>query len=111
MLAPMVLVLLLVVAYPLADALWLSCTASISPIPSRASHSSAWAIISTPSDSGVLVFHLPHPLPLLSVALELALGLLFAVLLNERFQGNLGARLAMIFPWALLTVSNGVLWA
>jgi ABC-type sugar transport system permease subunit len=36
---------------------------------------------------------------------------LFAVLLNERFRGNLGARLAMIFPWALLTVSNGVLWA
>jgi len=39
------------------------------------------------------------------------LGLLFAVLLNEQFRGNLPARLAMILPWALLTVSNGVLWA
>ena len=45
------------------------------------------------------------------MGLELALGLLFAVLLNERFRGNLAARLAMILPWALLTVSNGVLWA
>ncbi len=48
---------------------------------------------------------------LISVGLELALGILFAVLLNERFRGQLPARLAMIAPWALLTVSNGVLWA
>jgi multiple sugar transport system permease protein len=48
---------------------------------------------------------------ILSVGLELALGLLFAVLLNEQFRGQLPARLAMIAPWALLTVSNGVLWA
>jgi multiple sugar transport system permease protein len=48
---------------------------------------------------------------IVSVGLELALGLVFAVLLNERFRGRLPARLAMIAPWALLTVSNGVLWA
>jgi ABC-type sugar transport system permease subunit len=89
MLAPMVLVLLLVVAYPLADALWLSLH----------------RVNLANSVHRTLYF------TLLSVALELALGLLFAVLLNERFRGNLGARLAMIFPWALLTVSNGVLWA
>jgi ABC-type sugar transport system permease subunit len=41
----------------------------------------------------------------------LGLGLLFAILLNERFRGQLPARLAMIAPWALLTISNGVLWA
>ncbi len=57
MLAPMVLVLLLVVAYPLADSLWLS---------------------------------------------------LHRVNLANPEQGQ---PLAMIFPWALLTVSNGVLWA
>ena len=51
MLAPMVLVLLLVVAYPLADSLWLSLHRVNLPIPSRASRSSAWAITSTPSDS------------------------------------------------------------
>jgi multiple sugar transport system permease protein len=48
---------------------------------------------------------------LVSVGLELVLGILFAILLNERFKGQLPARLAMIAPWALLTVSNGVLWA
>jgi ABC-type sugar transport system permease subunit len=46
-----------------------------------------------------------------SVALELLLGLVFAILLNERFRGQLPARLAMIAPWALITVANGVLWA
>jgi ABC-type sugar transport system permease subunit len=45
------------------------------------------------------------------VGLELGLGLLFAILLNERFRGNLAARITMILPWALLTVANGVLWA
>src|SRR5207247_10251166 len=53
----------------------------------------------------------PAYVPLLPVAAQLAMGVRFAVLVNERFRGNLGARLAMIFPWALLTVSNGVLWA
>ena len=48
---------------------------------------------------------------LVSVGLELVLGILFAVLLNERFRGQLFSRLAMIAPWALLTVANGVLWA
>ena len=48
---------------------------------------------------------------LISVAIELVLGLLFALLLNESFRGRLPARLAMIAPWALLTVTNGVLWA
>jgi ABC-type sugar transport system permease subunit len=48
---------------------------------------------------------------LISVGLELVLGLVFAILLNERFRGQLPARLAMIAPWALLTVSNGLLWA
>jgi multiple sugar transport system permease protein len=48
---------------------------------------------------------------LISVGLELALGLLFAILLNEQFRGQLPARVIMIAPWALLTISNGVLWA
>ena len=99
MLAPMVLVLLLVVAYPLADApCGSACTASISPIPSRASHSFAWAITSTPSDSrcsGIPPTALL--LTLLSVALELALGLLLRA--TQRTLPGLGARLAMIFPW------------
>src|SRR6266850_7622358 len=113
MLAPMALVLLLVVGYPLVDALWLSLHRVNLTHPEQGQpfiglsnylyafgHMAFWhSLCRTLYFTGV------------SVGLELALGLLFAVLLNERFRGNLGARLALLFPWGLMTVSNGVLWA
>jgi multiple sugar transport system permease protein len=113
MLAPMGLVLLLVVGYPLVDALWLSLHRVNLAYPEQGQAfvgvgNYLYAFRQTAFWASVLrtIYF-----TCVSVALELALGLLFAVLLNERFRGNLGARLAMLFPWALLTVSNGVLWA
>jgi multiple sugar transport system permease protein len=113
MLAPMVLVLLLVVAYPLADALWLSLHRVNLANPEQGQPFVGLGNYLHAFRQPVFWYSIHRTLyfTLVSVALELALGLLFAVLLNERFRGNLGARLAMIFPWALLTVSNGVLWA
>src|SRR4029450_2298284 len=110
-LAAMALVLLVVVAYPLIDSFWLSLHRANLASPEQGQpfvglgnylHAFRQPVF---WDS----IHRTLYFTLVSVALELALGLLFAVLLNERFRGNLGARLAMIFPWALLTVSNGVL--
>src|SRR3989454_1039571 len=113
MLAPMVLVLLLVVAYPLADSLWLSLHRVNLANPEQGQPFVGLGNYLHAFRQPAFWYSIHRTLyfTLLSVALELALGLLFAVLLNERFRGNLGARLAMIFPWALLTVSNGVLWA
>ena len=113
MLAPMVLVLLLVVAYPLADSLWLSLHRINLAHPEQGQPFIGLGnyLYAFRQPAFWSALHRTFYFTLLSVALELALGLLFAVLLNERFRGNLGARLAMIFPWALLTVSNGVLWA
>ncbi len=113
MLAPMALVLLIVVGYPLVDSFWLSLHRA-----NLASPEQGQPFIGL--DNYIRAFGQPAfwyatqrtlYFTLLSVGLELALGLLFAVLLNEHFRGNLWARLAMILPWALLTVSNGVLWA
>ena len=113
MLAPMVIVLLLVVAYPLADSFWLSLHRMNLTRPDQG----------TPFiglENYLYAFRQPAfwyaiqrtmYFTIISVGLELVLGVLFAVLLNEHFRGNLPARLAMIFPWALLTVANGVLWA
>lgn len=113
MLAPMVIVLLLVVAYPLADSFWLSLHRMNLTRPDQG----------TPFiglENYLYAFRQPAfwyaiqrtmYFTIISVGLELVLGILFAVLLNEHFRGNLPARLAMIFPWALLTVANGVLWA
>ena len=48
---------------------------------------------------------------IISVGLELILGILVAILLNENFFGRGFVRSLVILPWALPTVVNGVLWA
>lgn len=113
MLAPMLIILVVVVGYPLVNSFWLSLhrvnltdPGAGQPFVGLGNYLYAFKQPAFwHSVRRTLYF------TIFSVGLELALGLLFAVLLNERFKGNLLARLAMIFPWALLTVSNGLLWA
>ena len=45
-----------------------------------------------------------------SVALEMVLGVLTALLLNQQFYGRTLLRALMILPWALPTVVNATLW-
>jgi multiple sugar transport system permease protein len=113
MLAPMTLVLLLVVAYPLADSFWLSLHRANLANPEQGQPFVGFGnyLYAFRQPGFWYAIQRTFYFTILSVGLELVLGLLFAVLLNERFRGNLLARLAMILPWALLTVSNGVLWA
>src|SRR5436309_2846133 len=113
LLAPMLLVLVLVIGYPLLDSFWLSLHRANLASPEQGQPFVGLGNYLYAFRQPDFWYSIQRTLyfTVLSVALELVLGLLFAVLLNERFRGNLGARLAMIFPWALLTVSNGVLWA
>ncbi len=113
LLAPMAIVLLLVVAYPLVDSFVLSLYRVNLANPEQGQPFVGVG-------NYLYAFHQPSfwyaiertlYFTIISVVIELALGLLFAVLLNEAFRGRLLARLAMIAPWALLTISNGVLWA
>lgn len=46
----------------------------------------------------------------LSVGIEFVLGVLSALLLNQNFRGRMLLRTLMILPWALPTVVNAVLW-
>jgi ABC-type sugar transport system permease subunit len=48
---------------------------------------------------------------IISVPLELLFGLAFALLLNEEFRGRTFFRSVMIVPYAMLTISNGVVWS
>jgi len=113
MLAPMALVLLLVVGYPLVDSLWLSLHRANLANPEQGQPFIGLGnyLYAFRQPGFWYAIQRTFYFTILSVGLELVLGLLFAVLLNERFRGNLPSRLAMILPWALLTVSNGVLWA
>ncbi|AWM28346.1 carbohydrate ABC transporter permease [Sinorhizobium fredii] len=45
-----------------------------------------------------------------SVAAEMVLGVLAALLLNQQFRGRAALRALMILPWALPTVVNATLW-
>lgn len=45
-----------------------------------------------------------------SVAAEMVLGVLAALLLNQHFRGRTALRALMILPWALPTVVNATLW-
>ena len=46
----------------------------------------------------------------LSIPLELILGVGLALLMNETFHGKGFARLAVLFPWALPTALNALIW-
>jgi multiple sugar transport system permease protein len=48
--------------------------------------------------------------PGLSIPFELVLGIALAVLMNESFRGKGVARLAVLFPWALPTALNALMW-
>ena len=113
MLAPMAIVLLLTIVYPLIDSFWLSLHRANLASPGQGqpfiwfgNYLYAFQQLAFWQALGRTFYF-----TIVSVALELALGLLFAIVLNERFRGRLPARVAMVVPWALLTVSNGVLWA
>ena len=47
---------------------------------------------------------------ILSVAAEMVLGVLAALLLDQEFRGRAFVRGLMILPWALPTVVNAMLW-
>jgi multiple sugar transport system permease protein len=46
-----------------------------------------------------------------SVAIEMVLGTLFALLLHRRFRGRAFVRAAVLLPWALPTAVMGLAWA
>src|SRR3954470_8700828 len=48
---------------------------------------------------------------LVSVGIELVLGIAFALLLNHQFRGRAGGRAAMLVPWALPTAVLAWAWS
>lgn len=45
-----------------------------------------------------------------SVGLELIIGIIVGVVLNEEFTGRGFMRAIMLIPWAMLTITNGLIW-
>jgi len=112
LLAPMLLMMLLLTAWPLARTLWLSFTDAalvgdgVTP---------AWVGMDnffyalTDSDFQAALWRTLY-FTLVSVAFEGVIGVLVALLLNQKFHGRNLLRVLVILPWALPTIVNATMW-
>lgn len=111
MLAPSLLVIGLVAAYPIGYAVWLSLNEYSVRVPGLSrfvgfdnysealSSSEFWDSLTT-----TFVF------TGVSVTLELVLGLAMALVMAEAFRGRALLRATVLVPWAILTVVTAVTW-
>ena len=111
MLAPSLIVIALVAAYPIIYAVWLSLNeySVITPGLSRfvgldnyseaLSSSVFWEAMET-----TLLF------TVISVGLELVIGLGMAMIMHRAFRGRALLRAVVLVPWAILTVVTAITW-
>jgi|SRR5690242_20758761 ABC-type sugar transport system permease subunit len=111
MLSPSLIVIALVAAYPIGYAVWLSLNQYSVRVPglkrwvgldnytSALSSASFWNAVKV-----TFLF------TVISVALELVIGLAMALAMHESFRGRSVLRATVLVPWAVLTVGTAILW-
>jgi multiple sugar transport system permease protein len=112
LLAPMLLVMLLLTAWPLLRTIWLSFTDAAligsGETPGWIGLENYAYALSDPdfraSIGRTLYF------TVVSVTLEGIIGVLVALLLNQKFAGRNILRVLVILPWALPTIVNAMMW-
>jgi len=112
LLVPMLFVMALVTGFPLLNTVWLSFTdANLT----GTGYDWNWSGVENfryLAQDGNFRKALGHTLyfTLVSVSVEMVLGLLVALLLNEEFAGRNILRVLLILPWALPTIVNAMMW-
>ena len=111
MLAPSMVVIALVAAYPIGYAFWLSLNEYSVRVPglSRfAGFDNYTEAFQSPEfwDAVVVTFMFT----LISVGLELLVGLGMALAMHEAFRGRGLLRTVVLVPWAVLTVVSAITW-
>src|ERR1700759_5745225 len=111
MVSPSLIVILVVAAYPIIYAIWLSLHqySVIHPGLSRwvgldnykdaVTSSSFWSAVKT-----------TFAFTIISVALELVIGMAMALLMHAAFRGRSVLRAVVLVPWAILTVGTAIMW-
>jgi multiple sugar transport system permease protein len=114
MIAPSIAVILLVAAYPIGYAIWLSLHqyslihAGLSRWSGFANYSDAlWG---NHSSDFWNAFRTTFVFTAISVALELAIGLAMALAMHQAFRGRAVLRATVLVPWAILTVVTAMTW-
>jgi len=111
MLAPALVVIGLVAAYPIGYAIWLSLNEYSVRVPGL----SRWAGFGNYSEAlGSSEFweavRTTFVFTGISVTLELAIGLGMALAMHEAFKGRGLLRAVVLVPWAVLTVVSAIIW-
>ena len=111
MLLPALLLLLLVFAYPIVRAFWLSLFTQNLGTKLQAEFSVLDNYVRMAGDGRFWQsFVTTSIFTTTSVALELLLGMGIAIVLNQRFLGRSLVRTSAILPWALPTALIGLAW-
>lgn len=112
LLLPMLLMMALLDLYPLLRTLWLSFTdapliADGSPVSWIGWDNYLYAL--TDPDF-MAAFGRTFWFTVVSVCLEGLIGVMVALLLNQKFYGRTLLRILVILPWALPTIVNAMMW-
>jgi multiple sugar transport system permease protein len=111
-LLPLTLILICVVGYPLYRTLYLSFTdASLNALgiqPQWLGVANYVTALTSPEFLATL-WNSTY-FTVVSVALEVVIGVLVALLLNQEFRGRAVARALLILPWAIPTIVNATMW-
>lgn len=112
LLTPMVLIMAVVTGFPLINTIWLAFTdASLTGRGYDWNWSGlenfAWIV--DDADFHAALGHTVY-FTVVSVSIEVVLGVLVALLLNQQFVGRALVRALLILPWALPTIVNAVMW-
>nr|WP_316652109.1 sugar ABC transporter permease [uncultured Gellertiella sp.] len=107
---PLLGVMIAVIGWPMIDTIHLSLT-DAKLVGTSGTYVGVANYAKTLSNSGFLrALGNTTVFAVVSVGLEMVLGVLAALLLNQQFYGRSVLRAMMILPWALPTVVNATLW-
>jgi trehalose/maltose transport system permease protein len=111
MMAPSLVLMALVAAYPIGYAIWLSLNEYSVRVPGL-SRFAGFKNYSTALGSSEFwdAFVNTFVFTIISVSIELVLGIAFAMAMHQAFRGRAVLRATVLVPWAVLTFGSGLLW-
>jgi multiple sugar transport system permease protein len=114
MMAPSLIVMLLVAAFPIGYAIWLSLNEYSVRVEGLSRFvvfdNYAEALWGDASSEFWEAFRNTFIFTGISVSIELVLGIAFAIAMHQAFRGRAILRATVLVPWAVLTFGTGLLW-
>ena len=114
MMAPSMIVMALVAAFPIGYAIWLSLNEYSVRVPGLSRFSGfgnySEALWGESSSEFWEAFRNTFIFTGISVSIELVLGVAFALAMHQAFKGRAILRATVLVPWAVLTFGTGLLW-